>query len=69
MRSITNQHQLLFNTSGAGALVQWLKLSAWKVGDRGFEPRSGIQVSKKQNVRSLLTRKNSILWGASVTER
>ena len=29
-------------------LVQWLMLAAWKVGDRGFEPRSGIQVSKKR---------------------
>ena len=28
--------------------MQWLKLPAWKVGDRGFEPRSGIQVAKKQ---------------------
>ena len=25
----------------AGALVLWLKLSAWKVGDRGLVPRSG----------------------------
>ena len=33
---------------GAGALVQWLKLPAWKVGDRGFEPHSGLQVSKKK---------------------
>ena len=33
----------------AGALVQWLKLPAnWKVGDRGFEPHSGLQVSKKK---------------------
>ena len=32
----------------AAALVQWLKLPAWKVGDRGLEPRSGIQVSKKK---------------------
>ena len=23
----------------------WLKLPAWKVGDRGFEPHSGLQVS------------------------
>ena len=38
--------------------MQWLKLSAWKVADRGFEPLSGIQ-----NVSSLLTRKDSILWG------
>ena len=37
-------------------LVQWLKLSARKVGDRGLEPRSGIQASKKQNAfpRSLV---------------
>ena len=41
-----------------------LKLSAWKVGDRGFEPHSGLQVSKKkQNVSSPLTRNDSILWG------
>ena len=40
-------------------------LSAWKVGDRGFELRSGIQVSKKQNISSLRTRNDSILWGAS----
>ena len=41
---------------GRGALVQWLKLPVWKVGDHGFEPRSVIQVSKKQNIssRSLL---------------
>ena len=40
-----------------GAQVQWLKLPAWKVGVRGFEPHSGLQVSKKQNVlpRSLVT--------------
>ena len=47
----------------AGALVQWLKLLAWKVRDRGFEPHSGLQVSKKQNVSSTLTRKDSILCG------
>ena len=49
--------------------MQWLKLPVRKVGDRGFEPRSGIQVLKKQNVSSPLTREDSILWGASVTER
>ena len=47
----------------AAALVQWLKLPARKVVNRGFEPHSGLQVSKKQN------RKDSLLWGASVTER
>ena len=32
----------------AGGLVPWLTLSAWKVGDRGFEPRSDIQVLKNE---------------------
>ena len=53
----------------AGALVQWLMLPALKVGDRGFEPHPSLQVSKKQIVSSLLTRKDSILWGTTVTER
>ena len=53
----------------AGAMVQWLKLPAWKVGGRGFVSRSGIQVSKKPNVSSPFTRKDSILCGASVVER
>ena len=35
-----------------GGLVQWLKLPAWKVGDRGLEPHSGLQVSKQQYVSS-----------------
>ena len=52
-------HPLLYDTSclwmysyhiEAGALVQWLKLPAWKVGDRGFEPHSHIKVSKERNV-------------------
>ena len=51
-----------------GALVQWLKLPAWKVGDGGFEPHSGLQVLKKQNVSSPLTHKDSLLWGNAVTE-
>ena len=46
----------------------WLKLPAWKVGDRGFEPHSGLRVSKKQNISSPLTRDDSILWRASVIE-
>ena len=41
--------------------MQWLKLPAWKVGDRGFVPRSDIQISRKQNVSSPLTRKDSVL--------
>ena len=38
--------------SKAGALVKRLKLPAWKVGDRGLEPYSGIKVSKKFFPRS-----------------
>ena len=53
----------------AGALVQWVKLPAWKVGHREYEPHSVLPVLKKQNVSSPLTRKDSILWGASVSER
>ena len=49
----------------ARELVHWLKLVAWKVGDRVFEPPSGLQVSKKQNVSSPLTRKDSIFWISS----
>ena len=40
--------------------MQLLKLPAWKVGDRGFDPHSDMQVAKKQNVSSPLTRKYSI---------
>ena len=46
-----------------------INLPAWKVGDRGLEPHSDLQVSMKQNVSTPLTRKDSILWGASVTQR
>ena len=35
--------------------------------DRGFEPPSGIQVSKKHF--SLFTREDLILWGAFLTEK
>ena len=52
-----------------GTLVQWFNMPAWKAGDRGFEPHSGLQVSKRQNVFSPLNRKDSILWGAPLTER
>ena len=45
---------------GGPVLVQWLKLPASKVGGRGFEPYSGLQVSKKQNVSSPFTRKHVI---------
>ena len=44
-------------------------LPAWKIGNRGLVHRSGIQVSKKQNVFSTLPRKDLLLWGASVPEK
>ena len=50
--------------------MQWLNLLDWTVGDRGFVPRSGIQVSKKQNIfyySSLLTDKDSVLCHDSLT--
>ena len=68
-KNVSNvKYYLLFLKIVAGSLVQGLKLPPWKVGDRGFEPHSGLQVSKNQNVYSRLTLKDSILWGASVTE-
>ena len=51
------------------SLMQWLKLSAWKVGDRALSPPAAIQVSKKQNGSFPLTHTDSIVWGASVTQR
>ena len=50
-------------------MVHLLKLHAWKVGDRVFEPHYGLQASKKQNVSSPLTREDFILRGAPVTEK
>ena len=44
--------------------MQWLKLPAWKVKDRGFEPRSGTKVSEKQNVSFSLTRKKFNIVGS-----
>ena len=49
-----------------GALVQWLKLPAWKVGDRGIESHSDLQISKKQNVSSPLRR---FPWPSLGTQR
>ena len=57
--------QLHFNSRDG---MQWLKLPAWKVGDRVFEPHSGLQISKKHNVSSSLSCEDPILWGACVTE-
>ena len=62
-------HRMIVQVFGAGAPMQWLKLPSWKIGDREFKPHSGLQVSNKVNVSSSLARKDSILWGASVTER
>ena len=61
--------RFIITECGAVALVQWLKLPDWKVRYRGLEPHSGNKVSKKQNVSSLLTRIDLILWESSVTEK
>ena len=58
---------LLQNRGGSPA--QWLKLPAWEIGDREFDPRSGIQVLKKQIVSPLFTCEETISWKTSVTER
>ena len=43
-------------------MVQWLNVTAClEIRDRGFVPRSGIQVAKKQNVSSLPTPKDPVL--------
>ena len=61
-------HYCSHSSLWAGALLQWLRLPTWKGGDRVIVPLSGIQVSKKQNVSSPLTRKDSVLWAtAAVT--
>ena len=40
---VTYAHtRLRIFTETVEALVQWLNLPAWKVGDRGFEPHSGL---------------------------
>ena len=48
------------------SLEQWLKPPAWKVGDREFDPRSGIQFSKKKSffLRSLTKIQYCVcVWG------
>ena len=55
LHALQIHHQPRILQGGGGS---WLKLPAGKVGDLGFEPRSGIQVSKKQNISALLTRKD-----------
>ena len=58
---IVDEKALIIYSRSAGGLVQWLKLPAWKVGDRELEPHPGLQASNKQNVFSPLTRKDSML--------
>ena len=41
--------------------LQGPQLPAWKIGERGFVPRAGIKVLKKQNVSSPLTQRFSIV--------
>ena len=58
---IVRKCRIVISFDRAGALVQWLKLPAWKVEDRDFEPDSGLQVSKKQFFSFSFTREDSIL--------
>ena len=44
----------------ARALVQWVKLTAWKVGYRGFEPRSGRKMAFRWRHVIYLTPINTI---------
>ena len=59
----------LSNEGGGGGTGAVLKAACLEVGDRGFEPHSGLQVPQKQFFSSPLTHKDAILWGASATER
>ena len=59
-----HRHQSL-QGGGTGAVVETACLESRRLRAR---PRSGIQVSKKQNVSSPLTHKDSVLWGAYMTE-
>ena len=45
---LSNQHIRPFLVRLGGGPVQWLKLPTGKVGDRGFVPCPGIEVSKKE---------------------
>ena len=53
----------------AGALVQWLKLLLGKAEIAGSSPTQAFKFQRKHILSSPLTRKDSILSGASVTER
>ena len=46
-----------------------MKLSAWRVEGRWFKPSSGLYVSRIKKVSSPLTRKYSVLCGASMTDK
>ena len=59
-------HRSFFLGGGPGAVVKAACLESRR---SRVQTPSAIQVSKKQYVSSLLTRKDLILWGASVTER
>ena len=58
---------LLQNQVGSPGAV--IKAACLGIADREFDPRSGIQVLKKQNVSPLFTCEETISWKTSVTER
>ena len=52
-------------------MMQWMNLPAWKVGDRGFKIRPGIQVPKKKcsNLSPPHSKRFNIIIVGSLCER
>ena len=67
--SMPKKRLVLHYSSKDGALVQWLKLPAWKVEDRGFKPPLWPSSFIETNCFFPLTRNDSILSGTSVRWR
>ena len=69
----TNPNFIIFYFSKfcrVGALVQWFnKVACFESQISGFEPHSDLQGLKKQNVSYPLTRKDSMMWRASMSAR
>ena len=66
---IQNGGRYLADLGGGPAAGAVVKAACLESRRSRFEPRFGIQVSKKQNFSHLLTRRDSILWGAFGTKK
>ena len=62
LRSNLTWFSMYITRSGVGVLVQWLKSKI-----AGSNPTLALKFQRKKNVSSPLARKDSILWGASVS--